>query len=69
MIDKEKKLPSDLAISEGVRELALYASVCQANGLVPIGKGSSTNHVATSGGRGTKKVREKTTSAIRKVAT
>ena len=32
-------------------------------------KGSSTNHVATSGGRGSKKVREKTTSAIWKVAT
>ena len=32
--------------------------------LTVLGKGSSTNHVDTQGGGGSKKVREKTTSAI-----
>ena len=28
--------PSDLAINEGARSLAMYALICQANGIVPI---------------------------------
>ena len=35
-IDKAKGLPSQLAILENANVLARYASVCQANGIVPI---------------------------------
>ena len=35
-IDTAAGVPSRLSIEEGARALALYAAVCQANGLVPI---------------------------------
>merc|ERR1719440_1360660 len=35
-IDPEQGLPSELAITECVNNLACYAAICQRNGLVPI---------------------------------
>ena len=35
-IDKDKDLPSELAINENAKSLANYASICIENGLVPI---------------------------------
>eukprot|EP00794_Sanderia_malayensis_P014018 gene14018-15476_t len=35
-IDTSKNLPTDVAVQENAQVLARYASICQANGLVPI---------------------------------
>ena len=36
VISEDGRLPSRVAVSEGVKELALYALICQENGIVPI---------------------------------